>query len=513
MGRGNRRDEMKIIAYDLGTGGVKASLHDGALKTLSVAFFEYETFYPSREIHLQRPADWWEAVCAATRKLLADTGTDPGEIVCAALSGHSLVAVPVDGAGRALLDLVPIWSDTSAAPEAEAFFTRVGQEEWYGVTGNGFPPACYTIFKLMRLARTEPLLFGRVRRVLGSKDYINYRLTGEMATDPSYASGIGGYSLAKGRFEESFFEAAGLPFDIFPDIVPSHSIIGRVSPEASEACGLAAGTRVACGGVDNACMALGAVGGGEGRAYLSLGSSCWIPVNSSAPILDYGKRPYVFAHIAEGMYTSAFSIFSGGSSLKWARDNIFSGGGGFAELDRIADRVEAGSGGILFNPSLAGGTSQDKSPNIRGAYIGLHLGTTRDELLRAAMEGVALNLKLSYDFMKSKADLEDSLLICGGGSKSRVWMQIFADVFGIETRKTNIDQDAASLGAAAIAARAAGLWQDYSGIDSLHEVEARYQPRPEYASIYAELLPRFARAAEALADLSDALNSPTKATP
>ncbi|MCL1896937.1 MAG: FGGY-family carbohydrate kinase, partial [Clostridiales bacterium] len=286
---------------------------------------------------------------------------------------------------------------------------------------------------------------------------------------------------------------------------PSHTVIGKVTPEAAAECGLAAGTPIACGGVDNACMALGAVGGGDGSVYLSLGSSSWIAVNSFEPVLDYGKKPYVFAHIAEGMFTSAFSIFSAGSSLKWVRDNVFSGDGGFAELDAIAEQVRAGSGGIFFNPSLAGGTLQDKSPNIRGAYIGLHLGTTRAEMLRAAMEGITLNLKLSYDFMKGHASLDDSLLICGGGSKSRVWLQMFADVFGIEIKKTNIDQDAASLGAAAIAARAVGLWDGYSGIPGLHKVEARYQPRPEYAEAYAEMLPRFAMVAERLSDLGDAL--------
>jgi xylulokinase len=326
-----------------------------------------------------------------------------------------------------------------------------------------------------------------------------------MAIDQSYASGSGAYSLKDGMFAWQFLDAAGLSASIFPHIVPSHTIVGRVTSEAAAACGLSAGTPVACGGVDNACMALGAVGPDEGKVYLSLGSSSWIPVNSQTPILDYAKKPYVFAHIAEGMFTSAFSIFSGGSSLKWARDNIFSGAGGFEELDHIADGISAGSGGIYFNPSLAGGTSQDKSPNIRGAYIGLHLGTTREEMLRAAMEGITLNLKLSYDFLRESVHAGDSLLICGGGSKSSVWLQMFADVFGVEIIKTNIDQDAASLGAVAIAARGAGLWTDYRGIAGLHNVEARYLPRPEYAKIYAEMLPKFAHISETLADLGDAL--------
>jgi xylulokinase len=498
---------MKIIAYDLGTGGVKASLYDGELGTLAKVFIEYETYYPTPEKHMQKPEDWWNAVCVATKKLLDDSQARPEEITCTALSGHSLVAVPMDEKGHALLELVPIWSDTTGAGCAEEFFSRVPEEEWYLKTGNGFPSACYPIFKLMLLAKTEPELIKKTKRVLGSKDYINFRLTGEMATDPSYASGSGGYDLKSGRFIEKFFDAAGLSLKLFPEIVPSHTVIGSVTREAAAECGLAAGTPVACGGVDNACMAHGAVGAGDGNVYLSLGSSSWIAVNSPSPVLDFVKKPYVFAHIAENLFTSAFSIFSAGSSLKWVRDNVFSGDGGFQELDMIADKVAPGSGGIYFNPSLAGGSSQDKSPNIRGAYIGLHLGTTRAELLRAAMEGITLGLKTSYDFVKKHADLEDSLLICGGGSKSKVWLQMFADVFDIEIIKTNIDQDAASLGAAAIAARAAGLWLDYSGIEGLHRVETRCKPRPEYAAVYKNMLQKYIRVAESLSDLGDILKT------
>ena len=496
---------MKIIAYDLGTGGVKASLHDGGLGTLAKVFIEYDTYYPTAEKHLQKPEDWWGAVCEATKKLLEDSKTKAEEVVCAALSGHSLVAVPMDDKGKALLELVPIWSDTTGAACALDFFSRVPEEQWYTKTGNGFPAACYTLFKLMQLSKTEPELFKKTNRVLGSKDYINFRLTGEMATDPSYASGSGGYDLTGGTFIEKFFEAAGLPRNIFPELVPSHTVIGKVTQEAAAECGLAAGTKVACGGVDNACMALGAAGDVNGNAYLSLGSSSWIAVNTPLPVLDFSKKPYVFAHIAEALYTSAFSIFSAGSSLMWVRDNIFTGDGGFRELDMIADKVAPGSGGIYFNPSLAGGSSQDKSPNIRGAYIGLHLGTTRDELLRAAMEGITLGLKTSYDFITKHADLGESLLICGGGSKSKVWLQMFADVFGIEIIKTNIDQDAASLGAAAIAARGAGIWSDYSGIGALHQIETRSLPRPEYNAVYKKMLPRYMNIAERLADLGDML--------
>lgn len=492
-----------IIAYDLGTGGIKASLYDDELATINKTFAKYPTYYPEPRFHEQRPVDWFNAFIHVTRTLMQEFSGD--EIVALALSGHSLVSVPLDRSGALLQDQVPIWSDSRAGGQTSAFFDRIDQDEWYCTTGNGFPAPCYSLFKLMWLRENDPGVFSRIHTVLGSKDYINYRLTGVMATDPSYASGSGCFDLLRGTMDKAFLDAAGVPADFFPKIIPSHAIAGELTSSAAETLGLPAGIPVACGGVDNACMALGAVGIGDGEAYASIGSSCWIPVNSHKPILDSKKRPYVFAHIQEGMYTSAFSIFSGGTSYDWVQAvlDFTKEGFTFQDVERIAAQSPPGANGVLFNPSLAGGTSQDKSRNIRGAFMGLQLGTTRQDLLRAAMEGVALNLRLAYDSMAEKAELRDRLLVTGGCSRSRFWMQILADVLNKKIVKTTIDQDAASLGAAAIAARAKGLWRDYSRIPDLHRVEFVLTPDPDNTKVYSRRLPIFRMAADFLSDLGD----------
>ena len=313
---------MKFITYDLGTGGVKASLYDEELQTLGKSFMEYPTYYPQDTRHEQRPEDWWNGVVKSTRKLLAGTGVSGEEISCVALSGHSCVAVPLDAEGNLLLEQVPIWSDTRAQKQAERFFGTVDKDAWYLTTGNGFPPACYCLFKLMWLKDNEPEIFGKVSKVAGSKDYINFRMTGRILTDYSYASSFGTYDLKKKEVHQAFLDAAGISASIFPEIVASHTILGTLTEEAAAETGLSVHTKVACGGVDNACMAMGAVGSEEGRVYTSLGSSSWIPVNSSEPVLDTETLPYVFAHIDENMFTSAYSIFAGGSSFQWIRNQL-----------------------------------------------------------------------------------------------------------------------------------------------------------------------------------------------
>jgi xylulokinase len=187
--------DKKIISFDLGTGGNKASLYDIEGKCLATAFVPYDTHYPQVGWHEQRPEDWWNAVVESTRKLMQTSGVKKESIACIGISGHSLGAVPVDKDGVLLKKATPIWSDIRAQQEVEEFFKTVDTSEWYMATGNGFPAACYTIFKVMWYKNHEPEMFDRVDKILGTKDYINYKLTGVIKTDYSYASGSGIYDL------------------------------------------------------------------------------------------------------------------------------------------------------------------------------------------------------------------------------------------------------------------------------------------------------------------------------
>lgn len=501
---------MYVIAYDLGTGGTKASLYDIKMQQKAHVFIEYGTEYPAEGWHEQKPDTWWNAVIESTRNLLNKSGVSPSEIRCVSLSGHSLVSVPIGSNGELLAEQVPIWSDTRATEEASLFFREISEDEWYLQTGNGFPPACYPIFKLMWMKKHQPEIYQKAKCFLGSKDYINFRLTGVFATDPSYASGSGMWLLRDNRFSEEYISAAGLDKQKLPPVVPSHTLIGNVTAEAAKQTGLKEGTAVACGGVDNACMAMGAVGAEEGRCYISLGSSAWIPMNSAEPILETEKRPYVFAHLAEGMYTSAFSIFSAGSALRWVRDTICSDFArqpdAYLQMDMLASKAEVGSGGVLFRPTLAGGNSQDRSPHLRGAFTGISLKTRREELIRSAMEGIVCNLYLSFRALSSHTEVSEPLLICGGGSKSRFWMQMFADVFDMEILKTNIEQEAASFGAAATAMRAIGVWKEYKEIGKIPRLEDRIKPDVKNQKVYKKLIRDFIYSGDLLCTLGDYQN-------
>ena len=500
-----------ILAYDLGTGGNKASLYNARGELLAAAFVPYDTDYPQAGWHEQRPETWWESVIESTRRLLASGTVEPNSIAGLAISGHSLGCVPLDASGRLLRRSTPIWSDKRPAAQAERFFSQVDPTRWYRLTGNGFPAPHYTLFKILWYRDHEPEMFEAVDKIVGTKDYVNYRLTGRIATDYSYASGSGAYELLRWDYSDEFLAAAELPRSILPEIIPSTEIVGQLTPEAAEALGLPRHIPVACGGVDNSCMALGARSIAEGRAYASLGSSMWIAVSSNRPLLEDTVKPYVFTHVIPGMFASAVAIFSGGTSLRWVRDYLCAnlvqqaeaeGRDPYDLMTALAEQSPPGARKLLFNPSLAGGSSLEPSANLRGALLGLDLGHTQADVIRATLEGIALNLRLALDELRRLETIAGEMVVVGGGSRSRLWRQIFADALEVDVLKTNVGQEAGSLGAAAVAAVACGLWPDFSPIDQVHQPEAVAHPNPNDVDVYRRLLPVFHEARNDLARTS-----------
>ena len=503
-----------IIAYDLGTGGNKASLYDIDGKCLAESFVSYPTQYPATGWHEQRPQDWWNAVIESTNRLLKEAFIERDEISCCGISGHSLGVVPLDRNGKLLREATPIWSDSRSLTQSRQFFEKVDENEWYLMTGNGFPPPLYSVFKMMWYRDNEPEMFKNIHKVIGTKDFINYKLTGNMVTDYSYASGCGVYDLVNWEYSESMIDASGLPKDIFPDIVPSTAMIGELTPEASAALNLPAHLKVVAGGVDNSCMGLGAKSFQEGRVYNALGSSSWIAVASATPLLDVRTRPYVFTHVIPGLFMSATSIFSAGTSFRWLRDQLCQSIVSEAELRKVdpyelmtaeAENSPIGSNSIIFNPSLAGGNCLDDSPNLRGAFMGLDLGHTRPDLIRSVMEGVAFGLRVALDELRRLTRVANEMTVVGGISQSKLWRQMLADVYQMNIVKTNIDQQAAALGAAALAAVGTGIWPDFSIIDEIHAVADVAEPIPENSAAYAKLLPIYKKASQMNAEIGDML--------
>ena len=501
-----------ILSYDLGTGGVKTSLFDEKGNCIKSAFGEYNTYYEKQFFQEQSPNEWWNQIIVTTQKLLKTVDIDKNSITAIGLSGHSLGVVAIDSTGELIFDKTPIWSDSRAEKQAGEFFSKVNEKEWYMKTGSGFPPHLYSIFKIMWYKDNFESEYEKAKVFFGTKDYINYLLTGVVVTDYSYASGCGVYSLEDKQYIDEYLSFSGVDKKKLPTIVNSDEVLGNISQKAAQTLGLPKTVKVVAGGVDNACMALGSNCFKDGEAYLSLGTSAWIAVSNQKPILDFKKKPYVFAHCVGNQTVSATAIFSAGRSLKWIKDVICanleevatqSGQDMYVLMDELAKTSPIGSNRLLFNPSLSGGSSSDHSVNLRGSFIGLDLMHTQSDLIRATLEGICINLKIVLDILGEFVPINDEILIVGGGAKSRFWCSLFADIFQKTIITSTIGQDAGALGAAALAAHGCGVANYNEFIECSYKNKTTVQPNKENYGTYEKLTYIFQESEKALSNIGD----------
>lgn len=460
----------KVLAWDLGTSGTKTAVYDEEGICFGSVVTPYPTVYLQSNRHEQRPEDWWDSVRRGSYRVLHEHGIEKEEIACCCISGHSMGVVPVGGEGHALLDAVMIWSDSRAEEQARAFFDRFDEQAWYRRTGSGFRPCHYPLFKIKWMQQHMPEVYRDAVCFLGTKDYINYKLTGIRCTDQSYASGSGMWDMQEHTYTDDLIECIGIAREKLPVVRRSTDVIGTILPEVAREMGLCANTAVVCGGVDDACMALGAMAYQQGQSYVSLGSASWIAVAVEKPLLDDFARIYTFEHVVPQRYVSGLSIASGGSALQWVRNNLCRDlgeqEGAYARMDEEAAQSAPGARHVLFDPSLAGGMPFDKDDAAQGGFLGLNMTHTRSDLLRAVLEGVAMDLKRCMNFLEASVKSGRNMYFVGGGAVSDLWMQILAEILNVRAVRLGAGRHAASLGAAACGAVACGLW---SGFDELQK--------------------------------------------
>lgn len=495
-----------LLAFDLGTSGVKCSLFDTKAVHLASSYKEYPTYFPKEGFQEQKPEDWIKAIKNALFEM--NEVISKSEILSIGVSGHSLGVIPVNEEGALLAPSVPIWSDTRAVKERKAFFEKCDYNTWYEKTGNGFPAHLYGLFKALWYKENKASIYEKTYSFLGSKDYINLYLTGKVATDHSYASGSGLYDLKEKCYREEYARAAEVDIQKFPPIFPSHQIIGAVTEAAATDLGIAPGIPVVAGGVDNACMTLGAGCFEEGSSYASLGSSAWVTVCAKEPLTKRESGVYTFAHCVEDMFIPSVGIFSSGSALNWVCKQFFSeltGSDRFEKMAEMAEKSPVGARGILFVPCLAGGAAIDPSPNTKGAFFGLTLEQEKEDIARAAFEGIATHLYAASEKMLLEKRISEPLLLVGGGAKGEFQRSVYADVFGFPVAVSSVQQAAASLGAASLAARGCGVWESYSPLKALMKDMKKYTPDLEHHKTYCDTFPIWKAARRACAEVGDML--------
>jgi xylulokinase len=472
-----------IISYDLGTGGIKSSIFNEVGEIIISKFFQCNTYYPKENLREQKPKEWFSLLKKSTKYLLDNIDIDKNDIVGIGISGHSLGVVPISYEDKLLIDSVPIWSDSRAMEVSSEFFKTNDEDAWYMKTGNGFPSFLYSAFKIRWYKEHNEELYNKTKVFIGTKDYLNWRLTNVLVTDYSYASGSGVFNLNSMEYDIDLINKMGLDLDKFPKILESSSIVGTLNSQMAKELNLSEKTIVSAGGVDNACMAFGAGCVTEGSSYTSLGTSAWIATLSTKPILDAKSRPYVFAGLQKGTYVSAEAIFSAGNTHRWVRDILFKDvedpkekDSLYKKMDEEAESSKNGSNGLFFIPTLAGGTMLDDCVDVKGAIVGLSLDSQRADIIRASLEGVCYSLKIALDELLKQVELNKDMIIVGGGVKSKLWRSLFANIYSMDIIQYENGENAGALGAMGCAAIASGLWKDFSPLQNINKIKNITKP-------------------------------------
>jgi xylulokinase len=456
-----------ILAHDLGTSGNKATLFDEEGKMVAAVTEEYKTNIFNSNWAEQNPADWWNAVCISSNKVLQNI--DTSDLAVVSFSGQMMACLCVDKEGRPLRDAL-IYCDQRSEKQAEELISALSFKEIYKITGHR-PSSSYSLTKLMWIKENEPDIYKNAHKILQAKDYMNYRLTGRYFTDFNDASGTNAFDIASLSWSEKIIEASGVRRSLFPEAVASSTIIGEVTSDAQRETGIPAGTPVAAGAGDGGCATIGAGSYREGQAYCYMGSSSWVSVTSESPLDDPDMRAFTWAHPIEGLYQPCGTMQTAGAAFNWFSSFLLGNtdGESLKKLNAYAGEAKPGAGGLFFLPYLLGERSPWWNPDAKGCFIGLDLNTGRNEAARAVIEGIAMNLNESLKIMGKQTSF-DSLMFIGGGANGNILRQIFADVIGMKVEIPKLLSEATSMGAALIGGVGSGIYSGFDMVEKMNPV-------------------------------------------
>jgi len=479
-----------FLGVDVGTSGVKAILVTASGEVAASASTPLALDTPRPGWAEQDPEAWWAASVAAIRGVLARA--PHARVAAVGVSGQMHSAVFLDRAGAVIRPAL-LWCDGRTTAECAEITAGVGGEARLRDLVRNPALEGFTLPKVLWLRRHEPAAYARLATVLLAKDFVRYRLTGALATEPSDASGTLMFDPAAGRWSDDLLSAVGVPASLLPAVGGSAEVLGRVTAGAAAATGLAAGTPVVGGGADNACGAAGVGVVAPGAAVASWGTSGTVLATTAAPLVDPALRAHTFAHVAPGVWYVMGVVLSAGGAFAWYREQLArelaDSPNTDARLDAEAASVPPGAEGVTFLPYLQGERTPHRDAALRGAFMGLSLAHTRAHLTRAVLEGVAFAMRDSVEILRGLGLSPGELLLTGGGARSAFVRRLQADVYGLPVRTASREEGPA-YGAALLAAVGAGAFPDLAAAARATLVRTPLEPpdlrvREAYEAAYA----------------------------
>ena len=475
------------IAVDIGTTTVKAILFGEGPKMVQEASKEYRTYHPKPSWAEQDPDDWWNGTVECIWELLGTSGVDPEEIKVISVSSQSPALLPVDREGRKLGNAL-IWMDRRSVKEREILAGQLGEQHVFDLTGNRLD-TYFTLTELMWYIRHEPERMQKCYKLLQVNGYVNLKLTGVFSVDVSNATLTQFFDVHQERWCEELIRAAGADPAWMPDVYECMDVLGPVSREAAALTGLSEKTVVLAGTVDATAAALEIGVNKGGKVAEVTGTSSLVLIGFDQLVTAYdlcylrGRKP--------GSTVLYGPVNTAGGSLKWFRNHLYEPTSteedAYIHISEEIQRRTDGPSGLIFLPYLTGERAPIWDPDARGCFIGIHMDTSRVQIMRSVMEGTSFALAHNLETARKAGFEYDDIISCGGCTKSDIWLKIKASIID---RPIHIPE--MNLGAqGGLSYMNAAFMGEYSSPEEASEsclrIRKTIEPVPEWVAPYQEL--------------------------
>lgn len=501
---------MQLMGLDIGTSGCKAVLFDDGGTLLAKASREYAVDFPQPNWAEQNIEQVWTLAQAAMREAIVTARID--QVAALGLSVHGEAITPVDKQGRALRPTI-LGMDTRTVEQNAWLREHFGAEPLFDRTGMPIHTV-NTLPKLLWLRQHEPDIWRQADRFLLVEDFLINKLTGHAAISHCLASRTQLYDLRQSAWSVEILEMLGLDPSRLADPHPSGTVIGEMRDALARDLGLIKAPLVVTGGHDQACGALGAGLTRSGLASVSTGTAEVVEVALPSPVINhtlYEGNISVYAHVVPGLYLAMTLNHSGGLSLRWFRDGFCesqvhqSAQAGADAYDLMLAGSSADPTHILVLPHFAGSGTPTFDTASKAAILGLTFATTRADLAKAILEGLTYELRLNLDLLQAGGISIERLRAIGGGAKSKLWLQLKADITGLPVAVPRITE-AAAFGAALLAGVGAGLYANVSAAaEQFLQLTDEYLPDPRRQKWYDELYQLYRQVYPAVAPITQHL--------
>ncbi len=492
-----------VLGIDIGTTstiGILIALPDQVLATASLPV---DLSSPRPGWTEEDPEQWWRNVCEIIPKLINTAGIDKTGILSVGVTGMLPAVILLDNGGRVLRPSIQ-QSDGRCGEEVSEIAAEIYESEFIKKSGNGINQQLVAA-KLRWIEKNEPDVFSRIKTVFGSYDYINWRLTGKKAVEQNWALEAGFVDLSTWELSDDLIALGHISRKLVPRKILSHSVLGGVSVEAASSTGLPVGIPVVGGAADHIASGYAAGISNPGDVLLKFGGSTDILIATQKAVPD--PRMFLDHHLIPGLFMPNGCMASGGSALNWFVETLATGECEAARtaglslhqhMDKIAQQTPAGADGIQIIPYFLGEKTPIHNPNARGVIQGLSLNHDLRHLWRALLEGFGYAFRHHIEVFNDMGHPTTRYLASDGGSSSRLWMQICADILQQPIQLLS-GHPGSCLGAAWVAALGAGLTEDWEGVTRFVQYGDRVEPNLANAKLYDDGYRLYRNSYEALA--------------